>query len=55
VGYPAILKTIAQHFPIGDWFIIYQIGKNMDPFVFGELLEKLDEKFDEVPEKRPLY
>lgn len=31
---------------IGDWFILYQIGKNVDPLVFKELIETISNKFE---------
>jgi hypothetical protein len=39
-----ILRTVVYDFDIGDWFIFFQIMRNMDPFVFGKLMKKVHEK-----------
>ena len=26
---------------IGDWFLLYQLGKNIDPVIYREFMEKL--------------
>ena len=35
------LENICRRLRLGDWFILYQLGKNMDPVIFREFMEKL--------------
>lgn len=37
------LKTILHGDNIGDWFIIFLLGRNLNPFVFREILEEVAE------------
>ena len=39
------LDTICKVSRLGDWFILYQLGKNMDPLVFRDFIKaSLDHK-----------
>lgn len=40
------IETIANKCQIGDWFILYQLGKNMDPLIFKELISDLHKKLE---------
>ena len=31
---PAQIEAICQSFDLGDWFLLYQLGKNIDPIIF---------------------
>ena len=35
------VEDICRRVRLGDWFILYQLGKNMDPVIFREFMEKL--------------
>lgn len=35
------VKTIAQACDIGDWFVLYQLGANIDPLIYRELMFEL--------------
>ncbi|XP_034947948.1 innexin inx2 [Chelonus insularis] len=35
------VQVIAQKFQIGDWFVLYQLGKNIDPLVYKQLVHDL--------------
>ena len=35
------LDDLGRHFEIGDWKLLYLLGQNMEPLVFGEFLEQL--------------
>ena len=35
------MENICRRLRLGDWFILYQLGKNMDPMIFREFMEKL--------------
>ncbi|KAL5236809.1 hypothetical protein ACI65C_004219 [Semiaphis heraclei] len=39
------LITINEKFKIGDWFILYQIGKNCEPGIFKDLVTNLANSF----------
>ena len=38
------LENICRRLRLGDWFILYQLGKNMDPMIFREFMEKLHKR-----------
>ncbi|XP_077284716.1 innexin 2 [Arctopsyche grandis] len=35
------VKAVANECHIGDWFVLYQLGKNIDPLIFKELISAL--------------
>lgn len=37
------LKIILKNDNVGDWFIIFLIGQNINPFVFRDILDELAE------------
>ena len=44
------MDNICRRLRLGDWFILYQLGKNMDPMIFREFMEKLHKRmFDRIP------
>ena len=44
------MENICRRLRLGDWFILYQLGKNMDPMIFREFMEKLDKRMlENVP------
>lgn len=40
------IETISRKCQIGDWFVLYQLGKNIDPLIFKELVADLAKKLD---------
>ena len=42
------VESICRRLRLGDWFILYQLGKNMDPMIFREFMEKLHKKMLET-------
>ena len=44
------MDNICRRLRLGDWFILYQLGKNMDPMIFREFMEKLHKRmFERIP------
>ena len=43
---PAKIETICRGSGFGDWFILYQLGKNMDPMIFRDLINGLHKKLE---------
>jgi len=41
------VNSICKETSRGDWFILYQLGKNIDPVIFREFLVELEKKFRE--------
>ncbi|KAE9521626.1 hypothetical protein AGLY_017994 [Aphis glycines] len=41
------LKTLTRKFWIGDWFVFYQLSKNISPVNFKDLVSELSKKFEE--------
>lgn len=40
------IQRICRGCRLGDWFILYQLGKNIDPIIFKEFMEKLYDRMD---------
>lgn len=40
--------TVTREYYFGDWLFLYYIAKNLDNYVFKELLEKLAQDLDEI-------
>lgn len=40
------VEFIADKCQIGDWFILYQLGKNIDPLIYKEVITDLAQKLD---------
>jgi len=38
------VKIISDKCQIGDWFVLYQLGKNIDPLVYKQLVADLATK-----------
>ena len=38
------VENICRRLGLGDWFILYQLGKNMDPMIYREFMEKLHKR-----------
>jgi len=43
---PQQIEMISDKCQIGDWFILYQLGKNMDPLIFRELINDLARRLE---------
>lgn len=35
------IEQVAQKCQIGDWFVLYQLGKNIDPLIYTEIIKEL--------------
>jgi len=40
------VETICRRFKIGDWFLLYQLGKNIDPLIFKEFVGELHNRME---------
>jgi len=40
------VQGICRRSRLGDWFILYQLGKNIDPIIFKEFIDKLHERMN---------
>lgn len=40
------IRLICDRCSIGDWFVLYQLGKNIDPIIFHQLINTLVDKFE---------
>jgi len=40
-----IAKLITRQLKIGDWFILHMLGQNVEPIIFGQILEQLVQKY----------
>jgi len=41
------VQAICRKSKLGDWFILYQLGKNIDPMIFREFVSRLYKKLEE--------
>lgn len=41
------VESVCRHLHLGDWFLLYQLGKNIDPLIFKEFLGELYKKVEE--------
>ena len=41
-----VCNSIAKRAPIGDWWVLYVLGMNMDPMVYSELIMELSKQID---------
>ncbi|CAH1176180.1 unnamed protein product [Phaedon cochleariae] len=46
IAAPDQMETIANKCEIGDWFVLYQLGKNIDPLIFKEVINDLAKKLE---------
>jgi len=42
--HPGQVTAICRKFNLGDWFILYQLGKNIDPLIYREFINDLYEE-----------
>ncbi|CAB4054761.1 inx [Lepeophtheirus salmonis] len=36
------IQHLGDFFSLGDWFVLYQLGKNIDPLIYKEFIDKLE-------------
>ena len=41
------IESICRQSRLGDWFLLYQLGKNIDPLIFKEFVHELYKKYKE--------
>jgi hypothetical protein len=44
------MQVILDKFQLGDWFILYQLGKNIDPLIYKDLISSLSNKLQHMKE-----
>lgn len=44
-----IVSRIVKQFRFGDWFILYLLGKNMNPLIYKELIIELSKELEKKP------
>ena len=49
---PGQVEGICRKFGLGDWFLLYQLGKNIDPLIFREFIADLHEKLQRLDAER---
>jgi len=42
------VQGICRKCKLGDWFILYQLGKNIDPMIFREVMSELHKKMEDM-------
>ena len=46
------IDSIAHRLQVGDWTLLYTLGCNMEPLVFGELVVEIDNIFQKEKEEK---
>lgn len=41
-----VCEAVSRKVDVGDWWILYQLGNNMDPLIFREVLAELAKKIE---------
>jgi len=49
---PGQVEMICRKFGLGDWFLLYQLGKNIDPLIFREFLSDLHSKLQRMDSEK---
>jgi len=49
---PGQVEAICRKFSLGDWFLLYQLGKNIDPIIFREFLDNLHTELQRQDEEK---
>lgn len=44
-----VVSRITKHFGFGDWFILYLLGKNMNPIIYKDLIIELSKEIGDMP------
>ena len=49
------IQTICRESQFGDWFLLYQLGKNIDPLIFRDFINDLHKKLENLKNaERPM-
>lgn len=40
-------RVVAQHLDVGDWWVLYMLGKNLDPAVYNEIVVDLAKRMED--------
>lgn len=40
-------RVVAQHLDVGDWWVLYMLGKNLDPIVYNEIVVDLAKRMED--------
>ncbi|XP_075973856.1 innexin inx2-like [Anticarsia gemmatalis] len=43
----SVIYRVVKHFSYGDWFILYLLGKNMNPLIYKDLMVELSKEVDQ--------
>lgn len=43
----SLINRIVRRFEFGDWFVLYLLGKNMNPLIFKELIIELSKELEQ--------
>merc|ERR1711988_239926 len=49
---PLQVTAICRRFGLGDWFVLYQLGKNIDPLIYREFINDLYRQLRDRDEER---
>ena len=49
------IPNIERQCQIGDWFLLHQLGRVIEPTVFAEFLRELNRELDTTPNGEDMY
>ncbi|XP_045771795.1 innexin inx2-like [Maniola jurtina] len=44
-----VISRIVKHFSFGDWFVLYLLGKNVNPLIYKDLIIEVSKELDKKP------
>lgn len=50
-----VAQAIARKTDIGDWWILYMLGRNMDPLIYREVITELAKKIETAASNSQWY
>lgn len=42
----SVAKNVSNSLDIGDWWLIYMLGRNLDPIIYRDVLSELANEID---------
>lgn len=46
-----VAAAVSRKTDLGDWWIIYMLGRNMDPIIFKDVMTELAKRIEKKPNK----
>lgn len=47
-----VAENLSRKLDVGDWWILYMLGRNMDPIIYRDIMTQLSDRLDQRPTLR---